>query len=254
MTLTGQLKDLVENYFEQNPHMSMNALAMKSGVGATTLRRIRSSSIKGDPAPHTVLGLVSSISKEKRLSVLVKKFDGPIGELLQDTFGPYVEESLSHEYAVDLNHHLKDPTAYFVYKLAANRVGTTAEAVKENYGSLGLKKLGELIELGLIEEKGDKFHATRKEYALDVHVVANHLPQLVSHYKPEEIEKGQNLFYTMSESLNEDGIKKIKEIQKEAIKKIITIMNSPYYEGDIPFFTLDMAETLSMPRPQGELQ
>ena len=254
MTLTNQLQNLVEGYFEQNPHMSMNALAMRSGVGATTLRRIRSNSIKGDPAPHTVLGLVSSITSERRLSVLIKKFDGPLGELLKETFGPYVENNLAHQFSPDLSHHLKDPTAYLVYKLAANRCGVTLEDVKDNYGRVGVKKLKELEDLNLIELKDDVYHALRKDYALDVHTVANHLPQLVSHYKPDDIEKGQNLFYTMSESLNEEGIQKIKEIQKEAIKKMMTIMNSPYYEGDIPFFTLDMADTLAMPSIEGELQ
>jgi hypothetical protein len=48
----------------------------------------------------------------------------------------------------------------------------------------------------------------------------------------------------LSETINEDGIRKIKEIQKEAIKKIHTIMNSPFYEGDIPFFTIDMCDTM----------
>ena len=256
VTLTTQLKELVDNYFVQHPHMSMNALANKSGVGATTLRRIRSNSIKGDPAPHTVLGLVSSITKEKRLSILIKKCEGPIGELLKETFGPYAEEGITHQYSEDLNYYLKDSTSYFIYKLAANRCGTSRFEIQDNYGRLGLKKLEELMNAGLITEKKEeeKLHATRKDYALDVNMVANHMPQLVSHYKPDEISEGKNLFYTMSEGLNEDGIKKVKEVQKEAIKKIMVIMQSPFYEGNIPYFTLDMADTLKMPKIKGALQ
>lgn len=254
MSLTYQLQGLVESYFERNPHMSMNALALKSGVGATTLRRIRSNSIKGDPAPHTVLGLVSSITNEKRLSVLIKQFDGPIGDLLGSTFGPYVEEELQHEYAPDLNFFLKDSTRYFVYKLAANKSGVTEDEVALNYGQLGLKRLGELIENKLIEEKGEKFHAVKKNYSLDLQTVVQHLPELVSHYKPEAVSEGKNLFYTMSESLNEEGIQKIKSIQKDAIKKILTVMQSPYYEGEIPFFTVDMCDTLEMPNRNEVLQ
>ncbi|MCF8058985.1 MAG: hypothetical protein K9K67_06800 [Bacteriovoracaceae bacterium] len=254
MSLTTQLKELVENYFLQNPHMSMNALANKSGVGATTLRRIRNDSIKGDPAPHTVLGIVSSVTNEKRLSVLIKKCEGPVGDLLKETFGPYLEEGIQHQYSDDLNSSLKDSTSYFVYKLSANRNGTDRQELQENYGRLGLKKLEDLIKAGLIEEINERLHATRKNFALDVNVVANHLPQLVSHYKPEEIAEGNNLFYTMSESLNEDGIQKIKEIKKESIKKIMNIMQSPFYEGDIAYFTLNMADTLKMPKIKGELQ
>lgn len=254
MTLTQQLQGLVENYFDKFPNMSMNALALKSGIGATTLRRLRSDSIKGDPAPHTVLSLVSSVTNERRLSVIVEMFDGPLGELLKQTFGPYVEQNVQHKASPSLNSFLTDATSYFIYKLAANREGTTLETIEGNYGALGLKRLSELTDHGLINEVDGVFKASEPDFCLDVHLAAGHLPQLVSHYKPDEIPNGQNLFYTMSESLNEEGIQKVKTAQKEAIKKIMDIMRSPFYAGDIPYFTLDMADTLEMPKKIGVLQ
>ena len=67
MTLCEQLKEIVDDYLTRYPNLSINSLAMKSGVGATTLRRIKNLSIKGDPAPHTVLNIVSSTSNQKCL-------------------------------------------------------------------------------------------------------------------------------------------------------------------------------------------
>lgn len=247
MTLTDQLKHMLDSYFYTHPHMSLNALALKSGVGATTLRRIKNQDIKGDPAPHTVLSLVSSLTNERRLSVLVEKFDGPLGELLKESFGPYIETQIDHAYRADLNSFLRDSTSYFVYKLCSNRSGATLEQIQKNYGLVGTQKLKGLIENKLIEEKKGTYFSIESNYSLDIEVVLNHLPQLTAHFKTEEVSKGQNLFYTLSESLSEEGIQKVKEAQKEAIKKIIDIMKSPFYEGDIPYFTLAMSDTQAMP-------
>ena len=89
-TLCEQLQGMVSNYFESYPNVSINGLAKKSGVGATTIRRIISGSIKGEPAPHTVLNIVSSVSREKRLGVIIENCQGPLKGLLEDSFGPYV--------------------------------------------------------------------------------------------------------------------------------------------------------------------
>ncbi len=247
MTLTCQLKAMLDSYLDRYPHVSLNALAMKSGIGATTLRRLKNDDIKGDPAPHTVLSLVSALTSEKRLSVIVESYDGPLGELLKTSFGPYVETKIDHSYKADLNSFLRDSTSYFVYKLCANRVGATYDDIESNYGKIGLMKLEHLVKNGLIAKDGEVYHARDKNFGLDVAVVLEHLPQLVAHFKLDKVSEGQNLFYTISESLNEEGIQKIKQIQKEAIKKIIDITKSPFYEGEIPYFTLNMSDSQILP-------
>jgi hypothetical protein len=254
VTQCEQLKNIVESYFEKHPNVSINGLAMRSGVGASTLRRLLSSSIKGDPAPHTVLNILSTVTKEKKLSKLVKMIDGPVGEMLQETFSHFIESETPHTYDNDLNEILRDQMSYFIYKLAANRKGTTKLFVSEMYGKVGLERLSNMLELGVLTNSDDEIHATQKDFSLDVEIAAGHVPELVKFYKPSQISRGQNLFYTMSETLSEEGIQKVKTVQKEAIKKIYDIMRSPFYEGNIPFFTLDMSDTLSFETEAGELQ
>ena len=243
MSVCFQLKTVVDSYFVKYPHMSINAFALKSGVAATTLRRIKSGAIKSDPAPHTVLNIVSAVTNEKKLDKLVRTFDGAIREYLFTSFGNFLDEIDTH-YKLDLNDILKDQITYLIYRLAANRKGTDIVDVNYTFGKLGVDKLEFLIEKGLVVERDGRIHASEKNFSLDVAVAASHLPELVKFYKPHQVGKGQNLFYSMSESINEDGIRKIKEVQKEAIKKIHAIMNSPFYEGDIPFFTLDLCDTM----------
>lgn len=254
MTLTEQLKDVVENYFSRYPHVSINSLAMKSGVGATTLRRIVNQSIKGEPAPHTVLNLASALSNEKQLTSLIKNFDGPIGQLLEKTFAPYLEVDSSHVMKNDINEELKDWVKYAIYKLSANRKGVSRIQVSELFGKLGLDRLDELIENKFLEEEQSISHANEKNFSLDVSIAAGHLSELVRFYKPTEVSKGNNIFYTLSETLNEEGIQKIKEIQKEAVKKIFEVMNENEFAGEIPYFSLNLADTFDLTENKGVLQ
>jgi hypothetical protein len=243
MTLCEQLKEIVEGHFHRYPNISINSLAMKSGVGATTLRRILSLSIKGDPAPHTVLNLAAAITNEKRLSKLVTLFEGPVGELLRQTFSPYIEKNMPHCIDANLNEELKDGIRYFIYKLGADRQGVSRAEVLERFGKLGEERLVDMAARGVLIRDGEVFRAREPNFGLDVNIAAGHLPDLVKFYKAEDVSKGRNLFYTLSESMNEDGIKKIKEIQKEAVQKIYDIMNDPRYSGAFHYFSLNLCDT-----------
>lgn len=254
MSLCDQLKQIIDDYFVKYPYTSVNGLAKKSKVGASTLRRIIGGNIKGDPAPHTVLNIASAITKEKKLVNLIEMFDGPIGEMLRENFGPYLDKQAEHVYSHDLNQALKDRISYFIYKLSSNRTGVSQWEVAELFGETGIRKMEKMIEFDLLKQEGDKYHAKEKNFSLDLEIARDHLPELVSFYKPENLAEGKNLFYSLSESINEDGIKKIKEIQKEAVLKIYDVMRSPFYEGEIPFFSVNLCDTLSFSSQPAVLQ
>lgn len=253
MTLCEQLKDILDDYFVRFPNMSINSLAARSQVGATTIRRILNLSIKGEPAPHTVLNLVSTAYREKRLNKLLKIVEGPIGELLNKWFHHYVEVENDHKYDVDLNHILEDRINYFIYKLGANRCGVGKADVAELFGHLGLERLDRLVEQGIMFYEKDRYHARDKNFSLDLEIVKEHLPELVKFYRPEDLNKGQNLFYSLSEGLNFEGIQRIKEIQKDAVKKTFQILKSPFYEGNIPYFCVQLCEVMSAPKREKEV-
>jgi hypothetical protein len=257
MTLNHQLKEMIEDYFSKYPNTSINSLALKTNVGATTLRRILAETIKGDPSPHTVLAIVSALAKEKKLAKLVEKIQGPVGDMLRETYRDYVELESPHVIDVDLNELLRDRVSYFVYKLAANKTGVSEFEVVELFGAVGRERLQKLLECQVLERQsntvGERYHAREKNFALNIEVASEHLPELVRFYKPHEVNSGHNLFYTLSESLKSDAIKRIKEIQREAVKKTYEIMNDPDSVGPIPYFTVQLCETLGLARPTMEV-
>ena len=98
----------------------------------------------------------------------------------------------------------------------------TKSEVIELFGNLGLEKLKSLIANGAILDHGDIVHASKKDFSMDLSIMKDHLPELVKFYQPERLEEGNNLFYTLSESLNEDGIKKVNPTKLIKYGKIIT--------------------------------
>ena len=71
-----------------------------------------------------------------------------------------------------------------------------------------------------------------------------HLPKLMEFFTPELAHKGQNIFYTMSESLNNEAVQKIKKIQRAAVESIYKIIQDPTSQGDLPYFTINMGEIM----------
>ena len=51
--------------------------------------------------------------------------------------------------------------------------------------------------------------------------------------------------------MSEEGIKKIKEIEKDAVKKIYDVMNTESLQGDLPYFALIVSDVMG-PTPLNE--
>lgn len=251
--LITQLHQLINAYLEKYPQVSLNALAQRSNIPVSTLRRISLGQQKSDIAPHTVLNLTSYLLKEKNLSDLLKKVDPVIKEYLERHFGQFIFASEKRFYDVDLNTYLKDQHRYFIYKLAANHNGTTLMEIMELFGRQGETKINEMLESGLLTEEAGRLHAKNKDFSLDLKVASSHLPELTRFYKPETLGLGLNLFYSMSEAVTKEAITEIKNIQREAANKIAAIMDDEKNKGDIPYFTVNLAETFVL-HAEGELQ
>ncbi|MDO9182148.1 MAG: hypothetical protein Q7U04_07055 [Bacteriovorax sp.] len=254
-SVNSQLRYLIEKYLEKHPSLTLNAMASRCGVPATTMRRLMQKSSeseqKSELAPHSVLSLASYLFKEKKISALLKKVDGPIAALLNKSFDQFIFDDTSSEHALesDLNAIFQDKTSYLIYKLAANQCGTTMEEIKNIFGLLGLQKLNELIEKNwiLVDPKNtESFHAKEKNFSVDLGLAHQLSHSLVDFYKPRDVAAGFNLFYSLSEGMNEMGIKKIKEVEKEAVKKIYNLMNDESCQGNIAYFAVILSDVLGL--------
>lgn len=251
--VNSQLRQLTIAYLDRHQGLTLNALALRCGVPATTMRRLIKSgdAEKSELAPHSVLSLISYLLKEKKISSLLKKIDGPVAELLNRSFDQFIfdEESSAHTLDTELNTLFKDKTTYLIYKLAANQCGTSMDEVKNIFGLLGLQKLSELIEKNWIApdcSNAEILHAREKNFSVDLALAHQLTHALIDFYKPCDVEAGFNLFYSLSEGMNQQGIKKIKEIERDAVKKIYDLMNDENNQGDIPYFAVVLSDVLGL--------
>jgi hypothetical protein len=243
-----ELKHLIEDYFLKYPHMSINALSKRTLIGATTLRRILSLSLKGGPNPKTVLNLMSVLTKEKNITHIIEKSPQLTKTFLFQSFNPYLEgvkDPLSGNF-------LKNNLKFIIFKLASNQSGVHFETISTLYGENGLKVLRELTKEGYLIKEDNFFHSKDKNKGNNLHFKASHFSNLLPLLKKYEKEvetykKGpqeKDPFHTLSESLNEEGIKKITQIQKEALKKIKDIMKCPSHSGTNHFFSIQLGGVL----------
>lgn len=253
--LIQELKEMIDSYMTRNPQLTLNALAQRSNVPVTSLRRLVAGQQKNEIAPHSVLNIVSYIMREKNLASIIEKTEPAISDFLRKHFGNFVfATGGKHTYDCNLNVELKDETKYLIYKLAANHNGTDLMTIVENFGAHGKKKADEMMNDGLLKEEEGRLHAREKNFSLDLSIAAQHLPALVQFYKPATIAQGRNSMFSMSESLCMDAISEIKKIQKECVMKMHAIMNNPESFGDIPYFTINLSETMLSESHPGDLQ
>ena len=254
-SVNSQLRQLTDAYMAQHSGLTLNALASRCGVPPTTMRRLMQKGVEGEQrselAPHSVLSLVSYLFKERKISSLLKKIDGPIAELLNRCFNQFIfdEETSSHTINSDLNTLFQDKTCYLIYKLAANQCGTSMNEVKNVFGLSGLHKLSELIEKNWIiadDNDEERLHAREKNFSVDLGLAHQLTHSLLDFYKPCDVKSGLNLFYSLSEGMNETGIKKIKEIENDAVKKIYDLMNDKKNQGEIAYFAVIFSDVLGL--------
>ncbi len=246
-TVNSELRDLIRGYLATHSSLTVNALATRSGIPGTTLRRLLQDENRSEVAPHTVLQIVSYVYKEKRISKLLEVCDGEIGVLLKKSFDQFIFDSKisNHELNIDHNELFKDETQYVIYKLAANKFGSSRVEIESAVGALGLRKLEKLIASEILfEDEAGRIHAKQKNFSVDLKLAHKLTHTLVDFYKPEKIADGLNLFYSLSEGLNEEGIKKVKEIEKDAVKKIFETMNNELYQGLIPYFSIVLSDVM----------
>ena len=248
------LRELVQDFLAKHQRLTIQALATRANVPVTSLRRILQDGTKSEIAPHTALNLCAYIIREKNIAKLLEQLPEVLAEFLAKHFGSFVfNQNEERSFDQDLNHILKDRHKYFIYKLAANRTGTSFDEITGLFGQLGVKHAKEMLELQIISADQDRLVASTREFSLDLETAASHLPELVKFYRPEALAMGLNMMYSLSESLNENAIKKIKDIQREAAKATHAVMQEAESFGDIPYFTLNLCESFLEPR-KGTLQ
>ncbi len=256
-TLVTELRKIIQDYLENHQRVSLNGLSKKCQVSEPTLRRIMSGKIKTTPTLSTVVDILCTISKETKVQSLIKLYPGIIAEALKEGYSLLAEEEVPYQFSPELNEILTDEVRYIIFKLAANTAGVKRAKVRELFGIAGEEKLDELIARDLVYEElrlGERFIRTRIEgFSLGHEVFVSHFKACADFIDTRpQAGKKNNLYYNLSESINECGQREILNLQRQALKKIMQILNDDKYRGDIPVFVLSAIDSLDRPKSDEE--
>lgn len=244
-----QLREVIKGYLDEHRRVSLNGLSKRCQTSEPTLRRIMSGKVKTVPTLTTIIDILSTLSKESQLTKLIELYPGPIAESLKENFGLVLGPECSYESSEVLNKELADEQKYLIFKLAANSSGVKRATISELFGSIGEQKCDELISKDLLTEtvvnherllktKVDGFSLSHRLFTKNFKAVANFIDT------SPKIGRQDNLFYNLSESLSDQGLKEVLNIQRQALQKIIKILNDPKYTGDHPVFVLSAIDTI----------
>lgn len=227
--LIDDLRGIIQDYLVANKLHSIASLSRLSGVADSTIRRIMHEG--SVPDLGTVLALTEVIySLSQRREFLSKHFPKPY-ELVDHLFSRHGSGSHS---SGDLSHSLDSEIARGIFQLCANRQTITEQDITETYGEHGRQHLEELIATGHIslDENGETLHLEHRRLEENPEVCLKNIRMWTRMYDPSLAGTDAALIATSHESLSLDGLKAMKKIGVDYLKKVTKIIRE--HPGDIP--------------------
>ena len=244
-SIKSHIKNILDSYFENNPHMNINSLSKKCSVSEPTIRRITSEKVKTLPTVSTVLDILTTISKEHRTKKIIDLYPGPVADFLKEA-NPGIEMEKT-EYNSKLNFTLKDQNHYLIYKLSSNSQGVTENKVLSLFGTSGLKVLEQLLTDDFIYKKDSAYFAKSDFFSDTQENFQDHFKQTANFMKPGKFSAKSKLNPMManySASITADAYEKIVKIQKKALAETLKLITDESSQGGIPVFILSAIDTL----------
>lgn len=243
MSVTNELSHLICNYLDSHPNLSVNAIANYSGVAETTLRRIKNGELKGVPNNDNVLKLLFYVYKTKDLNDIIEKAPKATSDHLKNEYHQIV--SSDTPVAILDKSIIENEIDYLLLVLASSTKGVLKEEVSRQFGELGHNYAKRLIGKEILKDLGDRYQSLLDCFRLPDESFIQNFKAMANYIKVDREERVHpNLYYNLSESLNEDAYQKVRSIQIQASREIIDIMNNSKNHGDIAMFSLIAVDTM----------
>lgn len=249
-TKCERVKACIASYLLKNSSLTLVNVEEKTSVPHSTLRRIMNGS--GNPSPEAVIKIFISLGYDNELVSYMKDYHLEIATIMAMKNSHNQEFSFVNEQ--DSQYFVSED--YFsIITMAYTTYGITEAEVTEEFGKVGVARLYELLEKGIIKKDGTCFKGKIDNYKLSISDTKRRIELALRHYKLNEAGNINNWMSFQTESINQDGLNALKSLQqKQFNERKELIFNNPMYNGSLKVYSAAVSSTFLTYRDLGELQ
>ena len=240
-----QLQKLIQDYLGQHKNMTVNGLALKCGVPEATLRRMVQVKTKTVPSTANIVSVLTYILKSPNLSALILRLENPLADYLKQQYqfiGKFNHSELSESERRDQRALMRDlfqnKVVYHVFRCCIHRQGTTEQFVETLFGKPGIRALENLLLHKLIFRRSDRFYGAIENPEFPADQFKENFKSTADFIADQGTADLPNLFVNLTNSINEAAYAEIIHLQREALHKILKVLQNPTSNGEIPCFVL----------------
>ncbi|WP_413557095.1 hypothetical protein [Bdellovibrio sp. HCB209] len=228
----------------KDPKKGLTMLATKSQIHVKTLNRLREQT--HNPNYATLYKLYSCLLDSRDLNHLVTKVPPVVREKLEKT-DPQLKSSPLHRYNFDLDADLqKDPCFTELYVLSETRP-FDANFVQQRFGSYGLGVLERMVDLKVLRPLGNGLYGqgeVRAPFSAEA-IKAVGIRLTERYLKPANADSNfANFMSLYFETVSEETYKQWVQIEEDAFKARVKLLEKPNAKGNIPVFAFTVVDTL----------
>lgn len=224
--LLEELIRKIENYLQKNYVGSLSSLARDSGIPYRTLRRIS----QGENVPDlsSVMALLNVISSQEEAQRFLAKHFPNTFQIFQSTFFQNPVPESSSILPCD------DNLSFEMMRMVATKKDCTKDDMRKSFGDYGMQQLEKIISAGYITENDGVLTFLGLEMSSNVQICLQNIRLLAQLFPQENLSTSKALLGSLSNTIDQEGLKKIKQYSVEFQQKIkkITTANP----GDIPVY------------------
>ena len=204
---------------------SLTKLSKEANVNYSTLKRIASKEVT-NPDFSNVLQIITVVCNIEDAKTFLRKY--------------YPSESfcfreLNKDYGVsDKNHNdqLKDPIGFLLIHMGFAKSGTTRSDIATKAGAIGLEKLDELLNLGILTEINGRIKTAKDFKCADATTALESHRLATNYFTISNLGDHMSLIGFQCDGFSEWGLKQLYEIEKKKIALVAEIQNDPRGKGD----------------------
>ena len=245
-----RVKACIESYLLKNLNLTLVNVEEKTSVPHSTLRRIMNGT--GNPSAKAVIKIFLSLGFDNELVNYMKDYHPEIAAIIDMKNSHNEEFSFVNEQ--DSQYFVSED--YFsIITMAYTTCGITEAEVNEEFGKIGVLRLNELLEKGVIRKDGTRFKGMLENYKLSFSDTKRRIELGLRLYKLNEAGDINNWISFQTESISLDGLSALKLLQqKQFNERKELIFTNPIYSGTLKVYSAAVSSTFLTFKDLGELQ